>query len=558
MSTTINLLCPNSRRIQIKVQPNTKILDIIEEACKKQGFDSNEYCLIHQKKTLDITLSFRLSGIPNNGHLELRKLETGPRIFNDVTIVLQLDDGSRLSAKSFPPNSTYLEDILNAYKDESDLLHVAFNEQLALETETYPVFNYLNEQIIGLKQFKQTTLKDLGLINGRVIVRFGYKSIDRETYERSQMEFDQKINKKIKLDQEFIKIVETNQKLEATNQKMEANNSEYNIAEPKKVEQPSRNREVNIPSIRQAPVEVQRQRHGNISLEPEPVMQTNEFINFKFPEETKGMDLNLINELAVIEEQSKEACERLAALYSIEETTKIEAGDLPEDFYEVTAHDLRVMVSDLKRIQDEESTLMTKKMRELEQDKRAMKYSKVAIRICFKNKQTLQGLFRPKELVAALYKFVKESFSADNSKDDLDFYLYTTPPKMVLNEMKVNLFESKLCPAAFVYFKNKSDKVPTFNQNITTISFEKAQQLVFEHVHQAIRDIDHEGMDWLQNEQKVVQNIMRSSGIGSQQPSTSRPQSRLTSSSSSNMNPGVAPSSEANKKLQFFLKGSKK
>ena len=108
---------------------------------------------------------------------------------------------------------------------------------------------------------------------------------------------------------------------------------------------------------------------------------------------------------------------------------------------------------------------------------------------------------------------------------------------------------------SFVYFKNKSDRVPTFNQNITTISFEKAQQLVFEHVHQAIHDKNYQYFD---SEPKVAQNIMRSSGIGSQQPSTSRPQSRLTSSSSSNMNLSLASSNEINKKLQFFLKGSKR
>ncbi len=40
---------------------------------------------------------------------------------------------------------------------------------------------------------------------------------------------------------------------------------------------------------------------------------------------------------------------------------------------------------------------MTKAMRELEEDKRAMKYEQVVIRIRFRNKFVLQGLFRPKE-----------------------------------------------------------------------------------------------------------------------------------------------------------------
>ena len=182
-----------------------------------------------------------------------------------------------------------------------------------------------------------------------------------------------------------------------------------------------------------------------------------------------------------------------------------------------------------------------------------MRYSKVAIRICFKNRQTLQGLFRPKELVSSLYKFVKQSFSNDNSKDDLDFYLYTTPPKTEINDMKKTLFESKLCPAAFVYFKNKSDLVPKFNSSISCVSFENAEEIVNVQVHQAIREIDHEGMDWLQREQTVVQNIMKSTGITATQ-SHSRPMTSLAASSNTEREPA---NKEANKKLEFFLKGKK-
>jgi tether containing UBX domain for GLUT4 len=225
MSISLNVLCPNARRTQIKVQPNTKVLEIIEEVgeceyilffffakfifctkvCKKQGFDPSEYCLIHQKKTLDITLSFRLTGVPNNGHLELQKLEGGPRIFNDVTLVLQLDDGSRLSAKSFPPNTTSLENVINAYKSECELLQCVFNEDLARETETFPICIYLTEQIIGMNQLRNTTLKDLGLLNGRGIIRFSFKNLKMDEFEKLEQEFNLKLCKKIKLEQVFLK-----------------------------------------------------------------------------------------------------------------------------------------------------------------------------------------------------------------------------------------------------------------------------------------------------------------------------------------------------------------
>jgi hypothetical protein len=40
---------------------------------------------------------------------------------------------------------------------------------------------------------------------------------------------------------------------------------------------------------------------------------------------------------------------------------------------------------------------MTKFMRELEEDKKAMKYEKIVIRVHFRNRMVLQALFRPKE-----------------------------------------------------------------------------------------------------------------------------------------------------------------
>ena len=44
-------------------------------------------------------------------------------------------------------------------------------------------------------------------------------------------------------------------------------------------------------------------------------------------------------------------------------------------------------------------------MRELENDKKAMKYENVVVRIKLENKFILQGLFRPKETGCVLFLF---------------------------------------------------------------------------------------------------------------------------------------------------------
>jgi tether containing UBX domain for GLUT4 len=72
----------------------------------------------HHKRRVDLGLAFRLSGVPNNASLELKKLDE-PRKEADVILVLQLDDGSRLPQITFKQDA-YLNDILNAFKNAPD------------------------------------------------------------------------------------------------------------------------------------------------------------------------------------------------------------------------------------------------------------------------------------------------------------------------------------------------------------------------------------------------------------------------------------------------------
>lgn len=116
-SASVTVLCPNARRQVVKVQASTKILEMIEEVCKKQGLDPNRFDLVFQKKHLDVTLTYRLSGVPNHAQLELVELESGPRQIAPVSVCLQLDDGTRLAVKAFPPAQTTLYAVLQAYSD---------------------------------------------------------------------------------------------------------------------------------------------------------------------------------------------------------------------------------------------------------------------------------------------------------------------------------------------------------------------------------------------------------------------------------------------------------
>lgn len=165
--SSVTVLAPNARREQIKVQPSTKILEIIEEVCKKHGLDSNEFDIIHQRRRLDITSTFHLSGVPKNAQLELKKLDI-PRKIGDVTIAFQIEDGSRLPPLTFKPTDTTLFKVIESYVESNacDALKEALVETVS---DKYPTCSYLNEMITGIYQLKNTTLKDLGEYNKKLI-----------------------------------------------------------------------------------------------------------------------------------------------------------------------------------------------------------------------------------------------------------------------------------------------------------------------------------------------------------------------------------------------------
>jgi hypothetical protein len=196
--STVTVLCPNGRREQIKVQQSTKILEIIEESCKKQGLDPSEYDVIFQRRRLDIASTLRLAAVPNNAMLELKRLDI-PRKFEDVIIALQLEDGSRLNPHSFSPNSCLYE-IIEHFSNVSDTLKNSFKQQ---NDNIHSVCGYMNEQLIGTYQLKNTSLKDLGLTNGRGIIRYSVKQIENEHFEKLNDEFRLKIEKKLKLEESF-------------------------------------------------------------------------------------------------------------------------------------------------------------------------------------------------------------------------------------------------------------------------------------------------------------------------------------------------------------------
>lgn len=171
-NSVVTVLTPNGRRQNVKIQPNQTILQvrcsiyympqffniknhvfkILDEVCAKHSFSAANYDLIHHRRILDLSVMFRFSGLPNNAQLEMIEA-TKQRTEADVTVMLQLEDGSRQSGQ-FQPATTVLE-IVNG-------LGGSRNDDI--------VIIYMRTELYG-DALQSTTLKSLGLTGGRAMMR---------------------------------------------------------------------------------------------------------------------------------------------------------------------------------------------------------------------------------------------------------------------------------------------------------------------------------------------------------------------------------------------------
>lgn len=136
---------------------------VLEEVCQKHGFDANEYDLIHHKRILDLSLMFRFTGLPNNAHLEMVEAQK-KRQEQDVMLVVQLLDGSRVEGTYKPSVNlgNILDELCPTERALADLIAIYMRTEITHDT------------------LSVTTLKQLGLVGGRAIIRLIRRAPDAE------------------------------------------------------------------------------------------------------------------------------------------------------------------------------------------------------------------------------------------------------------------------------------------------------------------------------------------------------------------------------------------
>ncbi|CAF3713788.1 unnamed protein product [Rotaria socialis] len=480
--STISILCPSGHRRKAQMMPNSSLLEVLEDVCEQENLDSSDWGLIHQRTKCNLTNPWRLQSIPTNATLEMYKLENR-RATNDINVQLELPDNSRYPGW-FEPTVT-LQEMLDLYRIQPDSMVAAMDISMSGNRNSCPVCSYVTEEIIGEYALSNTTLRDIGLTNGTAVIRYNLRPVSDAELQKINARIDEKIVRRRQQQYEQEKKAKQPQPQPQATTKSEpirssppsisttsrsltnsavpsSNNEEYSIFRdpPVKITPPTTAR-----SLQQSKT-LAEELGLNVSLDLESEVKQrakaqDDFRNFKFPAATKGKELYR-NEFDddYRHAQDVRPCDRRPIAYDItknpatRENRNKKSEDLPDNFFETTADDLRSVLNGLQKQSSHDTPLETSSMRERAQSSRSITYEQIAIRFVVNKRYILQGLFRPEEPVSRLIDFAQATLICPQI-GQTDFYLYTTPPRVVLSDWRRPLSTYDLAPAAFVHLGHK-------------------------------------------------------------------------------------------------------
>uniref|UniRef100_A0A3B5M6N9 ASPSCR1 tether for SLC2A4, UBX domain containing n=1 Tax=Xiphophorus couchianus TaxID=32473 RepID=A0A3B5M6N9_9TELE len=454
--SAVTVLTPNGRRQTIKVAPNTPLLQVLEDVCKKHGFDPNDHGLKFQRTVLDLTLPWRFANLPNNAKLEMvtsTRKQSGAD--SQVRIALQMEDGSRLQG-SFSSGQSLWEVIAHFPQ---------IRESELTESGATPACVYMRDEVSGEEALKKTTLKSLGLTGGSAIVSESPQPDPAPSIPEASAE-----------------VVPTSkpnphEPLETPAVPARSSITE-DVPKPQDVVRPKVQRAVedgeeagpsglnshptsSAPAAPFIPFSGGGQRLGGLAGEighslssssslsaPTPTVQSPKAKKAKSNHSTKckatvkSADRDLDNT-----EEFLEPVDRELLIYHMDSASRRteDHADLPDEFFEVTMDDVRKRFAQLKSERKllEEAPLLTKALREAQMKEKMERYPKVVLRIQFPDRHVLQGFFRPLETVGAVRHFLRSHLE----DPEISFYLSSVYSLALCVCLQADLF-----PGALVYF----------------------------------------------------------------------------------------------------------
>ncbi|CAO1410097.1 unnamed protein product [Diamesa tonsa] len=421
---SVTVLTPHGRRHVVKVEANTTILKILEVTCEKFNFDPDMYDLKTQhKKSLDLSLMFRFSGIPNNSNLEMVEC-LKKRCDSLITICIQTEDGTRASSPF--SSSTSLQEIISKLCPEKG------------SSDKNPIVIYMRKEVYG-ESLSTTTLKSLGLSSGSALLRL--VNADPESL-KTQANVSAPLARKPKTTEE-----EENSQRSAQIAHNSASASASSTPTIETFKAPINVEMADDSDVIEVPMEVKKE----IIVKEEII----NLVNGDVPEIPLEINVDDIKEEVVKPTEAViiKLDDRGTIIFSLDSfDNSTSRTELPDSFFDLTETDVRHLYRELKSQVDnyESSPLLTKQLRQLEESKKILNqlslYKMCSLRIKFPNRLVIQTRFATITKIEEVKEFVR-SFLVDPA---MEFDLYVTPPKTIL-EPELTLIEAQLVPSALIH-----------------------------------------------------------------------------------------------------------
>ncbi|KAJ5305155.1 DUF726 domain protein [Penicillium atrosanguineum] len=192
MSAHVVVIDATARRATVKTTPTKHLTDVLQEACSKLGYNPNQYALKHNGKQLDLSLSYRLSGLIPGAKLELVQLSRSPSV---VTVALQLPESEARGAPNGRildkfPSSTTLWLVLRKFEAGvagAGPLRNLTARGVPATTDgdsgagslfyEIPVLRILERELSSFADL-QKTLAQLGFNSGNVLMRLSFRQTE--------------------------------------------------------------------------------------------------------------------------------------------------------------------------------------------------------------------------------------------------------------------------------------------------------------------------------------------------------------------------------------------
>uniref|UniRef100_A0A4X1U9G1 ASPSCR1 tether for SLC2A4, UBX domain containing n=1 Tax=Sus scrofa TaxID=9823 RepID=A0A4X1U9G1_PIG len=402
--SAVSVLAPNGRRHTVKVTPSTVLLQVLEDTCRRQDFNPNEYDLKFQRNVLDLSLQWRFANLPNNAKLEMvpiSRSREGPETM--VRVALQLDDGSRLQ-DAFCSGRTLWE----------LLCHFAqIRERLERPCQASPVCVYMRDEVTGRAALQSTTLQSLGLTGGSATIRFAMKPWDAQEPGKPAPDTSRPGRRSplLPLNPAGLSHGDVSRQDAAASAGPGLTDGPGPTPADAQAK-PVAKEPAPAPFV---PFSGGGQRLGGPCGAARPLVSPSakppkSFSSPAGPSKPKKSRPGQEPQQEP-EPELEPPVDRAPVVCHPDLEVLLQAwpAELPDEFFEVTVDDVRRRLAQLKseRKRLEEAPLVTKALREAQMKEKLQRYPKVVLRVLFPDRHILQGFFRPSETVGDLRDFVR-------------------------------------------------------------------------------------------------------------------------------------------------------